>query len=353
MSPLMNQPLLHLVLIVALLLLRPSHSLSSSSSQHQPPRRPSSPLPSSSKYPFLSFEFDPSTGICRNPSSFRYTTSNNNKASVDEDEDDSQFFVLRNVPGDGDCIFHAVLSSVFISMGFMNPDATFVKSDTLVSSMALEMRHVVAKFLSSPEGVLYVNNKPVKRIVRCRDLLSSAAKNEGLSPDEYLMRLRQPGKKGGLYGGGPELTCLSNILRRPISIYHLKQQQSQEQQQISTANNTTASTATTTTYCELERMGVFGEGLFEDPCQSIPDSVISNAVFFTVDGSKLIQQTQSSLSTTTTVDDASSILNGISSPLKCSWHLHVLIADSGNNEKHASVLLPSVSILHNEPQRLK
>ena len=25
-------------------------------------------------------------------------------------------------------------------MGFMNPDATFVKSDTLVSSMALEMR---------------------------------------------------------------------------------------------------------------------------------------------------------------------------------------------------------------------
>jgi len=236
-------------------------------------------------------------------------------------------------------------------MGFMNPDATFVKSDTLVSSMALEMRHVVAKFLSSPEGVLYVNNKPVKRIVRCRDLLSSAAKNEGLSPDEYLMRLRQPGKKGGLYGGGPELTCLSNILRRPISIYHLKQQQSQ--QQISTANNTTASTATTC--CELERMGVFGEGLFEDPCQSIPDSVISNAVFFTVDGSKLIQQSQSSTtaSTTAAVEDASSILNGISSPLKCSWHLHVLIADSGNNEKHASVLLPSVSILHNEPQRLK
>jgi len=220
---------------------------------------------------------------------------------------------------------------------------------------------VVAKFLSSPEGVLYVNNKPVKRIVRCRDLLSSAAKNEGLSPDEYLMRLRQPGKKGGLYGGGPELTCLSNILRRPISIYHLKQQQSQQQQQISTANtNATASTATTC--CELERMGVFGEGLFEDPCGSIPDSVISNAVFFTVDGSKLIQQSQSSSSssttassstTTTTVEDASSILNGISSPLKCSWHLHVLIADSGNNEKHASVLLPSVSILHNEPQRLK
>lgn len=198
---------------------------------------------------------------------------------------------------------------------------------------------VVAKFLSSPEGVLYVNNKPVKRIVRCRDLLSSAAKTEGLSTDAYLTRLRQPGKKGGLYGGGPELTVLSNILRRPISIYHLKQQQQQypsSQQEISTTTNATVATAATTS-CELERMGVFGEGLFEDQCQSIPNSVISNAVFFTVDGNK--QQAQSP-------EDG----YGISSPMKCSWHVHVLIADSGNGEKHASVLLPSASILHNDPQ---
>ena len=192
---------------------------------------------------------------------------------------------------------------------------------------------VVAKYLSSPDGILYVNNKPVKRIVRCRDLLSSAAKNEGLTTDEYLRRLRQPGKLGGLYGGGPELTVLSNILRRPISIYHLKQQQQQQQQQqkMSTSNNNA-----TTTHCELERMGVFGEGLFEDQCQSVPDSVISNAVFFTVDGT---QQANG--------------LSPLSTPLKSSWHLHVLIADVGENEKHASVLLPSVSILHNDLQRSK
>ena len=296
-----------------------------------------------------------------------------------EKKNDAQFFVLRNVPGDGDCIFHAVLSSVFISMGFMNPDATFVTSDMLVSSVALEMRRklymscisckwlyqchrcqciirhfayffllyiseVVAKFLSSREGVLYVNNKPVKRIVRCRDLLSSAAKTEGLSPDEYLSRLRQPGKKGGLYGGGPELTVLSNILRRPISIYHLKQKQHPLQQQISTATNATVAAATVATrYCELERMGVFGEGLFEDQCQSIPNSVISNALFFTLDGSKARQQQAQSSEDT----------YRISTPMKCSWHVHVLIADSGNGEKHASVLLPSASILHNDPQRSK
>ncbi|KAL7497436.1 hypothetical protein ACHAWT_005619 [Skeletonema menzelii] len=325
----------HLVCAVTLLfLLQSAHSLSSSSHHNYPSKGTSLP-------PFLSFDFDPSTGICRNPASFRYTSppsNNNNNNAEKNDKTNAQFFVLRNVPGDGDCVFHAVLSAVFISMGFMNPDAD--AGDTLLSSMALEMRNVVAKFLSSPEGTLYVNNKPAKRIVRCRDLLSSAAKNEGLSPDEYLKRLRQPGSQGGLYGGGPELTVLSNILRRPISIYHLKQQQ-----QSSIRNATDSSTATTC--CELERMGVFGEGLFEDQCQSIPDSVISNAVFFTVDGCKVKQQSSS------LEEDTTLILNGISSPLKCSWHLHVLIADTGNNEKHASVLLPSVSILHNDPRRLK
>ena len=85
-------------------------------------------------------------------------------------------------------------------MGMLNPDTAFS------SNMSSEMRGVVANFLSSPEGTLYVSNKPVKRIVRCRDLLKSAAKNEGMSPEEYLIKLRQPGKLGGLYGGGPELT---------------------------------------------------------------------------------------------------------------------------------------------------
>lgn len=269
----------------------------------------SSPPPPSSKHMFRSFDFDPLTGICRRPASFQYTDP--------DDDEETQYFVMRNTPGDGDCVFHAVLSSTFISMGMLNPDAVF--SNTM-ASMALEMRDVVAKFLSSPEGILYVTNKPVKRIVRCRDLLMSAANKEGLTPEEYLAKLRQPGKQGGLYGGGPELTVLSNILRRPISIYHLKE---------------TTSGATADNYCEIERMGSFGEGLFQDPGQSIPDGVVSNAVFFTLDG-RAMQQTGQLLS------------SSLSSPLKCSWHLHILIADASDNEKHATVLLPSVPILHNE-----
>lgn len=136
-KPMMIQPLRHLVFMaVALLILQPVYPFSSSPQQSNLPKTTTSP-------PFLSFEFDPSTGICRNPASFRYsssTASSKDTKTSSEKNNDLQFFVLRNVPGDGDCIFHAVLSSVFISMGFMNPDATFVKSDILVSSVALEMR---------------------------------------------------------------------------------------------------------------------------------------------------------------------------------------------------------------------
>ncbi|KAL7544769.1 hypothetical protein ACHAWF_008132 [Thalassiosira exigua] len=264
--------------------------------------------PPSPEYAFRSFEFDPLTGICRRPSSFQYREGGG--AST-------QYFVMRNTPGDGDCVFHAVLSSVFISMGMLDPDSGFSN----MSSMALEMRSVVAKYLASPEGNLYVNNKPRKRIVRCRDLLQSAANNEGMSTDEYLIKLRQPGKQGGLYGGGPELTVLSNILRRPISIYHLKHTTEED-------------------FCEIERMGVFGEGLLEDPGRSVPDSVISNAVFFTLDG-RAGKNEGSALDKT-----VPNMVSPIGAPLKCSWHLHILIADAGQNEKHATVLLPSVPILH-------
>ncbi len=275
---------------------------------------PPSPSPaanscSTTKYHFQSFEFDSATGICRRPASFQYISEN--------DGEDDQYFVLRNVPGNGDCVFHAVLNSVFISMGMLNPDSELFSSNVPMSFMAGEVRNVVANYLSSPEGTLYVNDKPRKRIVRCQDLLRTAAKSEGLTTEEYLCKLRLPGRQGGLYGGSPELTVLSNILRRPISIYHLRQNHS-----LDDYNNS----------CEIQRMGIFGAGLFEDPGKTIPNSVISNAVFFTLDGRSRQQQSTSPL---------------LSSPLKCSWHLNILIVDANEHEKHACILLPSLQILHN------
>ena len=132
-----------------------------------------SPTPSA-KFEFRSFDFD-SSQICRTPSSFH----------IDDDEE-TQYFVLRNVQGDGDCVFQAVLCSVFVSMGMLNPDRT---NSSFMSALALEMRNVVANVLSSPDGTLYVNNKPTKRIVRCKDLLQSAAQNEGMTSGAFLKHM--------------------------------------------------------------------------------------------------------------------------------------------------------------------
>ena len=135
---------------------------------------PPSPTPSA-KFEFRSFDFDSVTGICRRPASFQFT---------ENDKEEAQYFVLRNVQGDGDCVFQAVLCSVFVSMGMLNPDGT---NSRFMSALALEMRNVVANVLSSPDGTLYVNNKPTKRIVRCKDLLQSAAQNEGMTSGAFLI----------------------------------------------------------------------------------------------------------------------------------------------------------------------
>lgn len=201
----------------------------------------------------------------------------------------------------------------------MSPDSEYT-----IKSMALEMRQVVANFLSWPDGNLYVdNNLGKKRLVRSRDLLRSAARGEGLSKEEYLVRLRKPGRDGGLYGGGPEMTVLSNILRRPIAIYHL-------------ATSGREPLPGTGDALEIVKVGEFGRGHFEDACSKIPDSVVANTFFFTMTN----EQSEDSTASPT-----------FSSPLKCSWDLHILIVDAGDREKHATVLLPSVPILHNGKKR--
>ncbi|KAL7449131.1 hypothetical protein ACHAXS_000187, partial [Conticribra weissflogii] len=263
---------------------------STSFSTSPPPRdvaasaRDDRPDASSPPLPFHRFEFDPSTGICRRPASFRRRLPN--PAGRQNRE---EYFVLRNVPGDGDCVFHAVLSSVFVSMGMLRPDAAASSSSSssppfssALSAMALEMRRVVANVLSSPDGNLYVGTVPAdehdgqtsarrrRRLVRCRDLLRSASRSEGLSPEDYLRRLRTRGREGGLHGGGAELTVLSNLLRRPISVYHLKGGE----------GGTGGRGEVKEDVCDIELVGVFGEGLFEDPCGAVPDGVVANAVFF-------------------------------------------------------------------------
>jgi hypothetical protein len=139
-----------------------------------------------------------------------------------------------------------------------------------------------------------------QRLVRASDLLKQAAAELGVSKAVYLQLLRTEGRDGGLYGGGPELTVLANVLRRPISIYELATESSSNLDDSLGNNN-----------CDVYPIvckGVFGAGTFDDPVLAIPDSAV---------------------------------LKAASQPVgSYSWHLHILVVDVSANEKHACVLLP-------------
>ena len=209
---------------------------------------------------FSNFQFAPN-GVCTVPAIFQH--------------DQHCRFTMKNVPGQGDCMFLAVALASLCSVGLG-------ANDVLLNSISKETRNVVAHVLEG-NGNLVIQGK---RLVSTSSLLKSASKTEGVSPKEYIQMLRD----GSLYGGGPELTVLSNVLRRPISIYEL----------LETDDNNS-----TTQF--IQCMGTFGKDTLQDPLRKIPDSAI---------------------------------LQSNDPPGAYSWHLHILVVDVSPHEKHACALLP-------------
>lgn len=259
------------------------------------------------------FEFAPN-GVCISPARFVVQESstdddNNNKLQ----EDAPTTFTLRNVPGTGDCMFQAVALASFASVGLGGNNA-------LLRAITKELRDLTARVLEQGQGHLVIEGK---RLVKADTLLQQATRQEGLeSTDEYLRVLRLQGADGGLYGGGPELTVLCNLLRRPISIYELSKFHKVEEGYSNSSHSMTTTTTMTTSMsddqslaasafqnCPIVCKGTFGCPIFDDPLATVPNSAVTN-----------LGQT---------------FLPGASS-----WHLHVLVVETSPTLKHACVLLP-------------
>lgn len=167
--------------------------------------------------------------------------------------------------------------------------------------LAKNIREQVALVLeSSPTEPLYIGkNRPLVQPV---DLLRSATRQEGLSSTrDYLKLVRTLGRQGGLYGGGPELTVLSNLLQRPIAIY-----------EVATDGNTTTTSSSSIVrngICPIVCRGIFGDGQFDHPPMSNHHHNNKKNVMSKDDG----------------LDH---------------WKLHVLVVDASPQEKHACVLIP-------------
>ena len=268
------------------------------------------------------FEFAPN-GVCISPACFvveksssssSSRTDNDNNSNNNLQEDAPTSFTLRNVPGTGDCMFQAVALASFASVGLGGNNA-------LLRAITKELRDLTARVLEQGQGHLVIQGK---RLVKADDLLQQATRQEGLeSKDEYLRVLRLQGADGGLYGGGPELTVLCNLLRRPISIYELAKSHKLEESYSNNSHGMTTNTTMTTSIsddeslptaasfenCPIVCKGTFGGPIFDDPLVSVPNSAVTT-----------LGQT---------------FLPGASS-----WHLHILVVETSPTLKHACVLLP-------------
>lgn len=120
-----------------------------------------------------------------------------------------QKFRLRQVPGDGGCLFHAI--SAWLSYLQTGHHLDF---DWRMRKLSQQLRYVAIKLLSHPNTTLALENGEV---MDSSSLLGMISEVYGLQPSEYCEKVLDP----RTWGGGPEIVALSNHFRCPIHVYQL------------------------------------------------------------------------------------------------------------------------------------
>lgn len=129
------------------------------------------------------------------------------------------FCHVRQVPGDGNCLFHSISLCLEHAVNNTHWDMSASSStggcnlDDLYSQSQLLRRKAVA-CLQQTHRRLFLQGRETLRV---HELVQAAAQQYGLEPEEYVMHMQQD----SVWGGGPEIVALCNILQRPIHVYEL------------------------------------------------------------------------------------------------------------------------------------
>mgnify|MGYP000215118522 CR=1 FL=1 len=118
-------------------------------------------------------------------------------------------FRIRQVPGDGGCLFHAISAWLsFLESG------SHLDFDWRMRKLSQHLRHIAIKVLSKPNTTLVLENGEVMESTALLGMISDVY---GLQPSEYCEKVLDP----RTWGGGPEIVALSNHFRCPIHVYQL------------------------------------------------------------------------------------------------------------------------------------
>jgi len=130
-------------------------------------------------------------------------------ASVEEDR---QHFLVRQVPGDGGCLFHAL--TVCLDFRHSEPPKRFCDFDAKRRRISNRIRKLAVEVLQRDNETLVMDNQET---ISSSQLLSIVAQHYNTTTAEYCRGMAQP----GTWGGGPEIVAVCNHLRRPIHVYEL------------------------------------------------------------------------------------------------------------------------------------
>lgn len=122
-------------------------------------------------------------------------------------------FNVRQVPGDGGCLFH----SLAVCMKFQRDKDHPPFFDLDLRELSDKLRKTSVKVLRSPTLCLAMESGEE---ITSSELLKMVAANYNITETEYLQQMLIP----NTWGGGPEIVALSNHFKRPIHVYELHTQ---------------------------------------------------------------------------------------------------------------------------------
>jgi hypothetical protein len=127
-------------------------------------------------------------------------------------EDSVSQFRVRQVPGDGGCMFHALATAIH----FRETSRHYLHFDPEVRALSDHLRRLAVKTLQAP-GCSFVLQAEDKSLISNQELLKMLAEEYNTTAEGYCANMLLP----DTWGGGPELMALAHALKTPIHIYEL------------------------------------------------------------------------------------------------------------------------------------
>lgn len=123
-------------------------------------------------------------------------------------ESADEHFLVRQVPGDGSCLFNAL--TVCLDYAHTQLHNDFDEKRRKVS----ERIRKLSVDLLRKNVTLFMENSET---IQSTQLLSLISEHYNLTSEEYCLQMLDP----ATWGGGPEILAVCNHIRRPIHVYEL------------------------------------------------------------------------------------------------------------------------------------